>query len=359
MKKSGDEEAAALVEADRNASLRFKTVVEQRREDRVVERRRMKMEEKNRVMEEKKKTLAEERAKRNTLKIQEVPTDDVLPDKLDAQLTNVMNHNKRTPQRTPPALIPPNKSEREEEQKRRQEAGEATDVESDDDDDDSGGSSGDSGDSSGAGSVGSGGSVGSATGAAIPHHTMDHKWDPSEKYAKALDARYTRVDPSRWRKALKERRALREACDPGQENERIVEAAHAKGVVHAHRLSEAVEIIAENNVYTRRYSHRGGWVVVVVDVVVVVVALTMFLSFFFLYYDCSVTTVLLRLFYHDCSTTTVLPRLFYYDHHDDYNHTTTTTGCTAVPPSMPVCPSRPPRTKGRQTPRVPTRLSCR
>lgn len=246
MKKSGDEEAAALVEADRNASLRFKTVVEQRREDRVVERRRLKMEEKNRVMEEKKKTLAEERAKRNTLNIQEVPTDDVLPDKLDAQLTDVMNHNKRTPQRTPPALIPPNKSEREEEQKRRQEAGEATDVESDDDD---GGTSG----------AGSAGSAGSATGAAIPHHTMDHKWDPSEKYAKALDARYTRVDPSRWRKALKERRALREACDPGQENERIVEAAHAKGVVHAHRLSEAVEIIAENNVYTRRYSHRGGW----------------------------------------------------------------------------------------------------
>jgi hypothetical protein len=87
----------------------------------------------------------------------------------------------------------------------------------------------------------------------IPYHTMDNRLDPSEIYAKSIDRKLHRMNSSRWRKALKERRALRDSCELDKDAETIVEAAHATNTTYVHLLKEPLEVIAENNIYTRRY----------------------------------------------------------------------------------------------------------
>jgi Ca2+-binding EF-hand superfamily protein len=60
----------------------------------------------------------------------------------------------------------------------------------------------------------------------------------------------------RWKKALNERRGLKRSCKPPKVDERLAEATHAKGVVHAHKLVDT-EVIASDEILQRRLYRRS------------------------------------------------------------------------------------------------------
>ena len=232
MRRDADAECVALIEADRNASLRYiqemyarKEQKEQKEEAARKERQQEKQQEKQK---ERDRQLSQLQKQKNNmpLRIEEVGSDD-LPLKLDSSLNAILSLSYSTHKpahlvRTDPSSIPLNKAEREEKERRRREAGEDDEDDENDEDDDTDEEEEEDDELKRKKKT-------YDIAVPIPEHTMDDDVLPDEKYASVLDLTLSRDNPARWRKGLKERRALRNTCRSKPQDESIVEAAHAKG----------------------------------------------------------------------------------------------------------------------------------